>query len=153
MSLYRPRNLDQLIKSDYLKLQFNQKIHWTVLLAVINLIGSHPRALWRILSALLATADNNTRAQIIDRITGPGSVIAPFREQFVVLAPVKAYVLSLEPDPPERPRPERPPSQGRRPPGGGLSRQAGVRRARGVHQRNQEHRRSRRAARASSTDW
>jgi CHAT domain-containing protein len=26
-------------------------------------------------------------------------VIAPFREQFVVLAPVKAYVLSLEPDP------------------------------------------------------
>jgi CHAT domain-containing protein len=98
VSLYRPRDLDQLIASDYLKLRFNQKIHWTVLLAVINLIGSHPRALWRILSALLATADNNTRAQIIDRITGPGSVIAPFRDQFVVLAPVKAYVLSLEPD-------------------------------------------------------
>jgi CHAT domain-containing protein len=99
VSLYRPRNLDQLIASDYLKLRFNQKIHWTVLLAVINLIGNHPRALWRILSALLATADNNTRAQLIDRITGPGSVIAPFREQFVVLAPVRAFVLSLEPDP------------------------------------------------------
>jgi hypothetical protein len=105
VSLYRPRNLDQLIASDYLKLRFNQKIHWTVLLAVINLIGNHPRALWRILSALLATADNNTRAQLIDRITGPGSVIAPFREQFVVLAPVRAYVLSLEPDPSADPRP------------------------------------------------
>jgi CHAT domain-containing protein len=98
VSLYRPRNLDQLIHSDYLELQFNQKIHWTVLLAVINLIGSHPRALWRILSSLLATADNNTRAQIIDRITGPGSVISAFRDQFVVLAPMRACVLSLEPD-------------------------------------------------------
>ena len=116
VSLYRPRDLDQLIASDYLKLRFNKKIHWTVLLAVINLIGNHPRALWRILSALLATADNNTRAQLIDRITGPGSVIASFREQFVVLAPVKAYVLSLEPDPDETP-PVRPPSQGRRSPG------------------------------------
>jgi hypothetical protein len=99
VSLFRPRQLDQLIASDYLDLRFNQKIHWTVLLAVINLIGSHPRALWRILSAVLATADNSTRAQLIDRITGPGSVIAPFREQFVVLAPAKAFVLSLEPDP------------------------------------------------------
>lgn len=98
VSLYRPRNLDQLINSDYLELQFNKKIHWTVLLAVINLIGSHPRALWRILSSLLATADNNTRAQIIDRITGPGSVISAFRDQFVVLAPMRACVLSLEPD-------------------------------------------------------
>jgi hypothetical protein len=98
VSLYRPRDLDQLIASDYLNLRFNEKIHWTVLLAVINLIGSHPLALWRIISALLATADNNTRAQIIDRITGPGSVIAAFSHQFVVLAPVKAYVLSLEPE-------------------------------------------------------
>ena len=98
VSLYRPRNLDQLINSDYLELQFNKKIHWTVLLAVINLIGSHPRALWRILSSLLATADNNTRSQIIDRITGPGSVISAFRDQFVVLAPMRACVLSLEPD-------------------------------------------------------
>lgn len=99
VSLFRPRQLDQLVESDYLDLQFNRKIHWTVLLAVINLIGQHPRALWRILSAVLATADNNTRAELLDRITGPGSVIAPFREQFVVLAPVKAFVLSLEPDP------------------------------------------------------
>ena len=99
VSLFRPRDLDQLIASDYLSLRFNQKIHWTVLLAVINLIGSHPRALWRILSAVLATADNSTRAELIDRIAGPGSVVAPFREQFVVLAPAKAFVLTLEPDP------------------------------------------------------
>lgn len=99
VSLFRPRELDQLVESDYLDLRFNKKIHWTVLLAVINLIGHHPRALWRILSAVLATADNNTRAELLDRITGPGSVVAPFREQFVVLAPVKAFVLSLEPDP------------------------------------------------------
>jgi hypothetical protein len=99
VSLYRPQNLDRLIASDYLDLRFNRKIHWTVLLAVVNLIDKHPRGLWRILSAVLATADNTTRAQLIDRIAGPGSVIAPFREQFVVLAPVKAFVLSLEPDP------------------------------------------------------
>ena len=99
VSLYRPQDLDRLIASDYLDLRFNRKIHWTVLLAVVNLIDKHPRGLWRILSAVLATADNTTRAQLIDRIAGPGSVIAPFREQFVVLAPVKAFVLSLEPDP------------------------------------------------------
>ncbi len=98
VSLYRPRNLDQLIASDYLALRFNKKIHWTVLLAVINLIGNYPRELWRILSSVLLTADNNTRAQLIDRIAGPGSVIAQFREQFVVLAPFKTFVLSLEPD-------------------------------------------------------
>jgi hypothetical protein len=99
VSLFRPRQLDQLVRSDYLRLRFNKKIHWTVLLAVINLIGNHPRALWRILSAVLATADNSTRAALLERITGPGSVIASFREQFVMLAPVKAVVLSLEPDP------------------------------------------------------
>lgn len=98
VSLFRPRNLDQLVRSDYLQLRFNKRIHWTVLLAVINLIGHHPRALWRILSAVLATADNTTRAALLNRITGPGSVIASFKEQFVVLAPVKAVVLSLEPD-------------------------------------------------------
>ena len=112
VSLYRPRNLDQLIASDYLKLRFNRKIHWTVLLAVVNLIGNYPRGLWRILSAVLATADNNTRAQLIDRIAGPGSVIAPFRQQFVVLSPFKALVLSLDPDPSVMPAatPAEPPS-------------------------------------------
>ena len=99
VSLFRPRDLDQLIASDYLGLRFNRTIHWTVLLAVINLIENHPRALWRILSAVLATADNSTRTQLFDRITGPGSVIAPFRDQFVVLAPPVAFALSLQPEP------------------------------------------------------
>jgi len=99
VSLFRPRKLDQLIASDYLNLRFNKQIHWTVLLAVVNLIENHPGSLWRIISAMLATADNSTRGQLIDRIIGPGSVIAPFRDQFLVLAHAKAVVLSVEPSP------------------------------------------------------
>ncbi len=99
VSLFRPRNLDHLVASDYLDLRFNRSIHWTVLLAVINMIGSHPRALWRILSAVLATADSTTRAQLLERITGPDSVIGSYRQQFVVLAPARALVLTLESDP------------------------------------------------------
>lgn len=97
VSLFRPTQLDHLISSDYLQLNFNKRIHWTALLAVINLIGHHPRALWRIVSGVLATADHATRSELLSRITGPDSVIGAFRQQFTVLAPLSALVLSLEP--------------------------------------------------------
>lgn len=97
VSLFRPSELDHLIASDYLLLNFNKRIHWTALLAVINLIGKHPRALWRIVSGVLATADHATRSELLSRITGPDSVIGAFRQQFTVLAPLSALVLSLEP--------------------------------------------------------
>lgn len=97
VSLFRPSELDHLIASDYLQLNFNKRIHWTALLAVINLIGKHPRALWRIVSGVLATADHATRSELLSRIIGPDSVIGAFRQQFTVLAPLSALVLSLEP--------------------------------------------------------
>lgn len=97
VSLFRPSQLDHLIASDYLQLEFNKRIHWTALLAVINLIGHHPRAIWRIVSGVLATADHATRSELLSRITGPDSVVGAFRQQFTVLAPLSALVLSLEP--------------------------------------------------------
>lgn len=97
VSLFRPRELDHLIASDYLQLNFNKRIHWAALLAVINLIGKHPRALWRIVSGVLATADHATRSELLSRIIGPDSVIGAFRQQFTVLSPLSALVLSLEP--------------------------------------------------------
>ena len=55
-----------------------------------------PRALWRLVSSLLATGAAATRRDVLRRLTGPDSVIWGLREQFRVMAPAPTLTLSLE---------------------------------------------------------
>ena len=95
VSLYRPRNLDRL---DCVR-PLNTLQPEDLLDRSARRHQSHRQSSTRALAHPERTAchlDNHTRAQLIDRITGPDSVVASFRDQFVVLAPAKTYVLSLE---------------------------------------------------------
>lgn len=97
LSIFRPRNLDRLPKSNYLELNFNRHVHWAALLGAINLIGQHPRALWRLASSLLTTAGGTVREDLLRRLIGPESVMVGFREQFRALAAPPKLTLSFEP--------------------------------------------------------
>jgi hypothetical protein len=62
IAIYRPRKLDTLLNANYLKLDFNRRSHWTALLAVINLVQGHARAMWRVIESVLSTAPLDARA-------------------------------------------------------------------------------------------
>ena len=96
VSLYRPPELDDLMNASYQGFRFHQRIHWAALLGATNLIGSHPRALWRLVSSLLATGSAGTRRELLRRLTGEDSVIWGLRDQFRVMAPAPTLTLSLE---------------------------------------------------------
>lgn len=96
VSLYRPPQLDALMNAAYQGFRFHQRIHWAALLGATNLIESHPRALWRLVSSLLATGSAGTRRDLLQRLTGPDSVIWGLRDQFQVMAPAPTLTLSLE---------------------------------------------------------
>lgn len=96
VSLYRPPELDGLMNESYQGFRFHQRIHWAALLGATNLIQSHPRALWRLVSSLLATGSAGTRRDLLQRLTGRDSVIWGLRDQFRVMAPAPTLTLSLE---------------------------------------------------------
>jgi hypothetical protein len=96
VSLYRPPRLDQLMKSAYQEFTFHQRIHWAALLGAVNLIESHPRALWRLVSSLLSTGGAGTRRDVLSRLTGRDSVVWGLRNQFRVMAPAPTLTVSLE---------------------------------------------------------
>ena len=96
VSLYRPPELDDLMNPSYQGFRFHQRIHWAALLGATNLIASHPRALWRLVSSLLATGSAGTRRDVLRRLTGPDSVIWGLRDQFRVMVPAPTLTLSLE---------------------------------------------------------
>jgi hypothetical protein len=96
VSLYRPPKLDQLMKSAYQAFTFHQRVHWAALLGAANLIESHPRALWRLVSSLLSTGGAGTRRDVLNRLTGRDSVVWGLRNQFRVMAPAPTLTVSLE---------------------------------------------------------
>jgi hypothetical protein len=96
VSMYRPSKLDDLMNSSYQRFAFHRRVHWAALLGAANLIDQHPRALWRLVSSLLATGSAGTRRDVLRRLTGSDSVIWGLREQFKVMAPAPTLTLSLE---------------------------------------------------------
>jgi hypothetical protein len=82
--------------SRYLDLRFARKVHWAALLGGMNLIEEHPRALWRLVSALMADAGGDTRQALIGRMLGPASVMESLKTQFRALECPPCLTLSLE---------------------------------------------------------
>ena len=99
VALYRPQQLDRLIDSNYLKLEFSRKVHWAALLGATNLIARDHRALWRVVSSMLGSADARGREDLIERLVGQTSVGLSYRGQFRSLTPSPLVTLSLEPLP------------------------------------------------------
>ncbi len=96
VSLYRPPKLDELMNASYQRFAFHQRVHWAAMLGAANLIEQHPRALWRLVSSLLATGAAGTRRDLLRRLTGNDSVVWGLRDQFRVMAPASTLTLSLE---------------------------------------------------------
>jgi CHAT domain-containing protein len=96
VSIYRPTKLDELMNDNYQRFAFHQRVHWAALLGAANLIQEHPRALWRLVSSLLATGSAGTRRDVLRRLTGQDSVVWGLRDQFQVMAPAPTLTLSLE---------------------------------------------------------
>ena len=105
VSMYRPSKLDDLMNAGYQRFAFHRRVHWAALLGAANLIEQHPRALWRLVSSLLATASAGTRRDVLRRLTGADSVIWGLRDQFQVMAPAPTLTLSLERRQHAQPRP------------------------------------------------
>ena len=84
------------MNSGYQRFAFHRSVHWAALLGAANLIEHHPRALWRLVSSLLATGAAGTRRDVLRRLTGSDSVVWGLREQFRVMAPAPTLTLSLE---------------------------------------------------------
>jgi CHAT domain/Clostripain family len=82
--------------SSYLDLRFARKVHWAALLGGMNLIEEHPRALWRLVSGLMADGGGGTRQELIDRMLGPASVMESLKTQFRALESPPCLTLSLE---------------------------------------------------------
>lgn len=82
--------------SRYLDLRFARRVHWAALLGGMNLIEDHPRALWRLVSALMADASAETRQALIGRMLGPASVMESLKTQFRALESPACLTLSLE---------------------------------------------------------
>jgi CHAT domain-containing protein len=96
VSIYRPTRLDDLMNASYARFAFHRRVHWAALLGAANLIGDHPRALWRLVSSLLATGTAATRRDVLRRLTGPDSVVWGLRDQFQVMTPAPTLTVSLE---------------------------------------------------------
>jgi CHAT domain-containing protein len=96
VSMYRPSKLDDLMSDSYQQFAFHRRVHWAALLGAANLIEDHPRALWRLISSLLATGSAGTRRDVLRRLTGNDSVVWGLRQQFQVMAPAPTVTLSLE---------------------------------------------------------
>ncbi len=96
VSLYRPLRLDALMNESYQRFAFHGRVHWAALLGAANLIQHHPRALWRLVSSLLATGGAGTRRDLLRRLTGADSVVWGLRDQFRAMAPAPTLTLSLE---------------------------------------------------------
>jgi CHAT domain-containing protein len=96
VSLYRPDRLDDLMNAGYQRFAFHRRVHWAAMLGAANLIDEHPRALWRLVSSLLATGGAGTRRDVLRRLTGADSVVWGLRDQFQVMAPAPTVTLSLE---------------------------------------------------------
>ena len=96
VSMYRPSRLDDMMNAGYTRFAFHHRVHWAALLGAANLIDQHPRALWRLVSSLLATGSAGTRRDVLRRLTGDDSVVWGLREQFQVMAPAPTMTLSLE---------------------------------------------------------
>src|SRR4029077_9617762 len=88
--------LDDLMNAAYTRFAFHRRVHWAALLGATNLIDGHPRALWRLVSSLLATGAAGTRRDVLRRLTGPDSVVWGLRDQFQVMAPAPTLTMSLE---------------------------------------------------------
>ena len=82
--------------SNYLDLRFARKVHWAALLGGMNLIEDHPRALWRLVSALMADTSGATRQELIGLMLGPDSVMESLKTQFRALESPPCFTLSLE---------------------------------------------------------
>ncbi|MCZ7640241.1 MAG: clostripain-related cysteine peptidase [Verrucomicrobia bacterium] len=63
VSLYRPPKLDRLMNTNYQRFAFHRRVHWAAMLGAANLIDQHPRALWRLVSSLLATGGGHDPAR------------------------------------------------------------------------------------------
>ncbi len=96
VSIYRPNRLDDLMRASYARFAFHRRVHWAALLGAANLIEDHPRALWRLVSSLLATGSGATRRDVLRRLTGADSVVWGLRDQFQVMTPAPTLTLSLE---------------------------------------------------------
>ena len=95
IAIYRPLSLDTLLNANYLRLDFNRRSHWAALLAVINLVQGHARAMWRVIESVLSTAPLDAREALLQRVFGPTTVVAGFRDQLKVLASPPLATLSL----------------------------------------------------------
>ena len=97
VSLYRPKQLEQLVDSNYLQLRFSRELHWTAMLTAIDLIQSHPRTLWRVIESQLTAAPVGARHALMRRLSGRGALTGRFEGQLQVLSAPPALYLSIEP--------------------------------------------------------
>ena len=96
VSIYQPSDLDELMNDSYQRFAFHTRVHWAAWLGASDLVSAHPRALWRLVSSLLATGSAGTRRDVLRRLTGSDSVIWGLRRLFKVMAPAPTMTLSLE---------------------------------------------------------
>jgi hypothetical protein len=68
VSIYRPSELDALMNAGYQCFAFHRRVHWAAMLGAANLVEHHPRALWRLVSSLLARGAAGTRRDALARL-------------------------------------------------------------------------------------
>ena len=94
--IHRPQHLDKLVGSNYLELDFHNRVHWVSLLGAVNLIRNHPGAMWRLISSQLTSASAAARDDLLRRLIGPDSVVSGFGDQFRALRRPPCLTLSIE---------------------------------------------------------
>ena len=105
--LPRPRTQEEVDKgtgvtynpvgSNYLDLNFSQRVHWAALVGAFQLIIEKPHVLWRIISSMLADASAPARDALMQRLLSPDSVMQGLERQFRSLGEDRVLTLSLDP--------------------------------------------------------
>lgn len=96
-----------LARSNYLDLNFSQRVHWAAFVGAFQLILEKPHALWRLISSMLADASGPARDALMRRLLGPDSVVQGLKRQFQSLGEDRTLTLSLEPQDAEPGTPRR----------------------------------------------
>jgi len=87
----------RLSNSNYLKLRFSSRVHWSAMMGVYQMITEKPHVLWRLIGSVLADASGPARDALLQQLVSGDSVIGDLQEQFKSLNNDAALTLSLEP--------------------------------------------------------
>lgn len=90
-------NSFSLSNSNYLKLRFSSRVHWSAMMGAYQMITERPQVLWRLISSVLVDASGSARDALLQQLVSGDSVIGDLQEQFKSLNSDAALTLSLEP--------------------------------------------------------